>query len=88
MPHLKGIVWPHIVRLAQSTSAQAFNLLGIIAGSVLAESYEVFNQHPWAILIFPGLLSNRGAIGGLFSGRLSTGLHLGTILPSYRNNYR
>lgn len=86
VPQWRGRIEPHIMGITQSTSAQAFNLLGILAGSILAESYGVFSRYPWALLIFPGLLSNRGAIGGLFSGRLSTGLHLGTILPKMRDN--
>lgn len=84
--HWRGSVGPHIKGITQSTSAQAFNILGIIAGSILAESYGVLNKYPWALLIFPGLLSNRGAIGGLFSGRLGTGLHLGTISPKMIEN--
>jgi mgtE-like transporter len=88
LPQLRGKIQPHIKGITQSTSAQAFNLLGIIAGSILAESYGIFQEHPWALLVFPGLLSNRGAIGGLFSGRLSTGLHLGTIRPQIRGNTR
>jgi len=85
-PLWRGRLEPHVMGIAQSTSVQAFNLFGILAGSLLAESYNVFSYYPWALLIFPGLLSNRGAIGGLFSGRLSTGLHLGTILPRVRGN--
>ncbi len=86
MPHWRGILEPHLKGIIQSTSAQAFNIFGIIAGSILAGSYATFSQYPWALLVFPGLLSNRGAIGGLLSGRLSTGLHLGTILPKTKEN--
>ncbi len=86
MPPLRGILEPHLEGILQSTSAQAFNILGILAGSILAGSYEAFSRYPWALLVFPGLLSNRGAIGGLLSGRLSTGLHLGTILPRVKEN--
>lgn len=39
-------------------------------------------------MIYPGILSIRGAIGGLYSGRLSTALHLGTIKPTLFNNTR
>ncbi len=86
--HNKWLAWAgtHAQGLIQSTSAQAFNLLGLIAGSILASSVGVLNQFPWGMLVFPGLLSVRGAIGGLFSGRLSTGLHLGTIQPRLHNN--
>ncbi|MFQ5837081.1 MAG: magnesium transporter, partial [Candidatus Bathyarchaeia archaeon] len=48
----------------------------------------MFTKAPWTLALFPGILSIRGAIGGLFSGRLSTGLHLGTIKPSYTENTR
>lgn len=85
-PLLRGLKGPHIKGITQSTSAQAFNILGILAGFILAGSYGLLHQYPWALLIFPGLLSNRGAIGGLFSGRLSTGLHLGTISSDIINN--
>ena len=86
VPQWRGMLGPHVKGIIQSTSAQAFNIFGILAGSILAGSYGVFSRYPWALLVFPGLLSNRGAIGGLLSGRLSTGLHLGTILPSVREN--
>jgi mgtE-like transporter len=41
---------------------------------------------PWAIAIYPAILSARGVIGGLLSGRLSTELHLGTIEPRLFGN--
>jgi mgtE-like transporter len=41
---------------------------------------------PWILSLFPGILSIRGAIGGLFSGHLGTGLHLGTVKPIFRKN--
>ncbi|MCW4048535.1 MAG: magnesium transporter [Candidatus Bathyarchaeota archaeon] len=86
VPHLRGRIEPHLRGVTRSTSAQAFNLVGIIAGSILAGSYENISQIPWALLIFPGLLIVRGSIGGLFSGRLSTALHLGTIKPVVSEN--
>jgi mgtE-like transporter len=46
----------------------------------------IFESLPWALVIYPGILSIRGAIGGLFSGRLSTAMHLGTIKPRLRGN--
>lgn len=86
LPRWRGILEPHVKGIIQSTSAQAFNIFGIIAGSIIAGSYATISQYPWALLVFPGLLSNRGAIGGLLSGRLSTGLHLGTVLPRVKEN--
>lgn len=70
----------------QSTFALSFNLFGLLAGYILASSFDVFYHYSWAIVMFPGLLSVRGAIGGLYAGRLSTALHLGTIKPQFKDN--
>lgn len=64
----------------------SFNLLGILAGSIIARGYNLVEQVPWGFMVFPGLLSLRGAIGGMFAGRLSTGLHLGTVNTSIWDN--
>jgi mgtE-like transporter len=48
----------------------------------------LFDRIPWALVIYPGILSIRGAIGGLYSGRLSTALHIGTIKPTLFGNTR
>jgi mgtE-like transporter len=77
-----------VKRLGQSLLSLSFNLGGMLAGSFLVLHMDVFLGIPWALLLFPGVLSIRGAIGGLFCGRLSTGLHLGTVRASYRNNTR
>jgi len=74
--------------LGQSVLSLSFNLGGILAGTLLASYVDVFSVTPWAFLVFPGILSIRGAIGGLFSGRLSTALHIGTVRPSYTKNTR
>jgi len=37
-------------------------------------------------MVYPVVLTSRGAINGIVSGRLSTGLHLGLIRPSFREN--
>lgn len=37
-------------------------------------------------MLYPIMMTLRGNIGGIFSGRLSTGLNLGTIRPSFRRN--
>jgi mgtE-like transporter len=74
--------------LGQSLLSLSFNPAGLLAGTFLAIYFDVFRLAPWTLALFPGILSIRGAIGGLFSGRLSTGLHLGTIKPSYTENTR
>ncbi len=72
--------------LGQSVLSLSFNLGGILAGSLLVLYLNVFSLAPWALVVFPGILSMRGAIGGLFCGRLSTALHVGTVKPSYSQN--
>lgn len=74
--------------LRQSLIAYAFNIFGIAAGTVVAHYLGVFQSFPWAFIVYPPILSARGVIGGLFCGRLSTGLHLGTVQPSFPKNTR
>lgn len=77
-----------VKELGQTMLSMSFNLGGMLAGALLALHLDVFSITPWALLLFPGILSIRGAIGGLFSGRLSTALHLGTVRASYTKNTR
>lgn len=63
----------------QSLLCLIFDLGGIFAGLIIAASFGLFSREPWIIALYPGILSMRGVIGGLFSSRLSTGLHLGTV---------
>lgn len=74
--------------LKQSLMAYAFNIFGIVAGTIIAYNVGLFEKAPWAIAIYPPILSARGVIGGLFCGRLSTALHLGTIQPRFFGNTR
>jgi len=74
--------------LGQSLLSLSFNLGGMLAGTLLALNLDVLSATSWALLLFPGILSLRGAIGGLFCGRLSTGLHVGTVKASYTGNTR
>ncbi len=63
----------------QSLLSLAFQLGGVVAGLIVASSLGLFTREPWIIALYPGILSMRGVVGGLFSGRLTTGLHLGAI---------
>ncbi len=74
--------------LGQSLLSLSFNLGGMLAGTLLAVFFDVFSLAPWTFVLFPGILSVRGAISGLLSGRLGTGLHLGTVRYSYTKNTR
>ena len=66
--------------------AYTFDLGGLIAGFVVASQLGIFNRSPWAIAIYPAILSAKGVIHGLLSGRLGTALHLGTVHPRFSNN--
>jgi mgtE-like transporter len=68
--------------------ALAFNIFGVFAGAIIAYHLGVFSiqDYPWIIAVYPGILSARGVIAGLLSGRLSTGLHVGTVQPRFLNN--
>lgn len=66
--------------------ALLFNVGGLVAGFVVASQLGVFELSPWGIAIYPAILSAKGVMGGLFTGRLSTALHLGTVYPRLFDN--
>jgi len=72
--------------LKQSVMAFAFNVFGTVAGAALAYHIGIFSLAPWVFAVYPSVISARGVIGGLFSGRLSTGLHLGMVKPRFFGN--
>jgi len=72
--------------LRQSVMAYVFNIFGIVAGSIIAYHMGLFKLAPWVIVVYPQVVSARGVIGGLFCGRMSTGLHLGTVQPRFFGN--
>jgi len=72
--------------LGQSVLSLSFNLGGILAGTLLALYLDLLSVTSWSLILFPGILSIRGATGGLFCGRLSTALHIGTVRASYTKN--
>jgi len=74
--------------LKQALAAYAFNICGVFAGTVVAFQLGLFSMAPWVIAVYPGIISARGVIGGLLSGRLSTGLHVGTVRPRFLGNTR
>lgn len=75
-----------LASMGQSTLSLSFTLGGLLAGTLLSKNFGIFSLAPWTLILFPGILSMRGAIGGLFCARLSTGLHLGTVRARYTNN--
>jgi len=64
-----------------------FDLGGIIPGILLYKLIIPFERsYRWIIYLYPAMLSVRGVINGIFTGRLSTGLHLGIVKANFKNN--
>lgn len=61
-------------------------MCGLFAGTIVAFYLGLFSLAPWVIAVYPGILSLRGVIGGLLSGHMSTGLHVGTVRPRFFGN--
>ncbi len=74
--------------LGQSLLSLSFDIVGLLTGTLFVLYLGVLsiNEAHWALFLFPGILSVRGAVGGLFSGHLGTRLHLGTIKASFTKN--
>ena len=72
--------------LKETFSVYAFDLVGLIAGFLVAYQLGVFHLAPWAIALYPAVLGGKSVIDGLLSGRLSTALHIGTVYPRFSNN--
>ncbi|MEJ2271453.1 MAG: magnesium transporter [Candidatus Bathyarchaeota archaeon] len=72
----------------QSIFSLSFDTIGLLTGTllILYSGILSIDEARWALLLFPGILSVRGAVGGLFSGHLGTGLHLGTVKATIRKN--
>jgi mgtE-like transporter len=73
----------------ESLAAYTFDIGGIFAGLIfyfmVISKLDAFRV-PWIIAVYPAILSAKGTIGGLLSGRLSTALHVGTIYPKFFGN--
>ena len=72
--------------LKETSLAYFFDIGGLFAGFMVASQLGVFRLSPWAIALYPAIVSAKGVIGGLLSGRLSTALHLGTVHPRFFGN--
>jgi mgtE-like transporter len=70
----------------ETALACLFDLGGLIAGFTIALQLGVFQLSPWAIALYPAVVSVKGVITGLLTGRLSTALHLGTVYPKFVGN--
>ncbi|RJS75104.1 hypothetical protein CW710_00175 [Candidatus Bathyarchaeota archaeon] len=73
-------------RFKEALLAFSTDLGGLVAGLIVASQLPMVLKASWTIMLYPLALSLRGNIGGVFSGRLSTGLHLGLIEPRFRGS--
>ena len=72
--------------LRETFSAYIFDLGGLVAGFLVAYQLNLFQKAPWVIALYPAVLGAKSVMEGLLSGRLSTGLHLGTVYPKFSQN--
>ncbi len=68
----------------QAMIALAFDGGGIISGTIANATMEI-QMIKWILLCYGPLLAARGDIAVL-AGKLATGLHLGTVKPTFRKN--
>jgi mgtE-like transporter len=59
-------------------------VLDILAGTVIERRLDQFHAFPALVAIIAPLVSDAGAIGGIFASRVSSKLHLGVLSPRGR----
>lgn len=56
--------------------------LSTLAGVVIEKRLGTLSAYPALLILVPAFVSSAGALGGIFSNRLSSGLNLGMVSPS------
>lgn len=56
-------------------------LLSLIGGLIIEKRAETFFTFTVLLVLLPGFLGAAGSLGGILSSRLSSKLHLGTVVP-------
>jgi mgtE-like transporter len=72
--------------LRDSMFSLSFDMGGLIAGGLLEGFSGLALRTGWSIALYPIVLTGRGALNGIEAARISTGLHLGTVKPTFRGN--
>ena len=70
----------------QSFASLLFDSAGLLAGGITSLVAVFVVNMPWILIIYPPLLTVRGNVNGIYSGRFTTGLHVGQIKPRIRKN--
>ncbi len=66
----------------------SFSIGGMFSGGVISSFKGLFISLPWILALYPSILSLRGDISGVLSGRISTMLHTGEVEPKFIGNTR
>jgi mgtE-like transporter len=56
--------------------------LSTLAGLVIEKRLGTLSTYPALLILVPAFVSSAGALGGILSSRLSSGLNLGMVLPT------
>lgn len=70
----------------ETLSALTFNFLGLFSGRIALIFSPFLESSLWILALYPPILTIRGNIGGLYSGNMSTMLHIGEVEPRFKNN--
>jgi mgtE-like transporter len=57
-------------------------VLSTLAGVVIEKRVDTLTKYPALLILVPAFVSSAGALGGILSSRLSSGLNLGMITPT------
>jgi mgtE-like transporter len=57
-------------------------VLSTLAGVVIEKRIDTLSKYPALLILVPAFVSSAGALGGILSSRLSSGLNLGMITPT------
>jgi mgtE-like transporter len=71
---------PRIVKESLPILAVA-GAVSAMAGIVIEKRFGSFSNYPALLVLVPAHLSSAGALGGILSGRLSSKIHLGVVIP-------
>jgi mgtE-like transporter len=83
---LSGLSKSFFGMFKETALAGLFDIGGLIAGFMIAMQLGIFQLSPWAIALYPAVVSIKGITAGLLTGRLSTALRLGTVYPKFLGN--
>jgi len=70
----------------EALSALTIDFLGLFSGRIALLFLPFFQSSLWILSLYTPILTIRGNIGVLYSGNMSTLLHIGEVEPRFKNN--